>query len=155
MLFKNLCLTLLILLSAGCAMVRTSMEPPNVVLESLELLSAEGLSQRFNIGLRLSNPNDRPLKINGISYTLAISGHQLVSGVGNDIPEVAAFSEVVFEVQASTNMFAALALINKLLRTETSGALDYKLQADISVAGLPRKLSVVESGTVPQLSIDP
>lgn len=153
--FRSLCLTLLMLLSTGCALLHSSVAAPNVVLESLELLSAEGLSQRFNVGLRLSNPNDRPLKIDGISYTLAINGHKLVSGVGKGIPEVAAFSEVAFDVQASTNMFSALALINKLMGTDASGALDYKLQADISVAGVPRTLSVVESGTVPLMSMTP
>lgn len=155
MMIKNLCLVLIVTLSAGCASLRTDLEAPNVVLESLEVVSAEGLSQRFNLGLRMSNPNDRPLKINGISYNLAVNGHKLVSGVGKDIPEVAAFSEVAFDVQASTNMFEALRLLNKLLGSDASGALDYRLQADIAVAGLPRRLSVTESGTLPFLSATP
>lgn len=155
MIFKNLCLLCVFVLSAGCALVRTDVEAPSVVLESLEVLSTEGLSQRFNLGLRLSNPNDRPLKINGISYNLAVDGHKLVSGVGKDIPEVGAFSEIVFDVQASTNMFEALRLVNKLLGSDASGALEYRLQADIAVAGLPRRLSVAESGTIPFLSATP
>lgn len=155
MMIKNLCLVFIVTLTAGCASLRTDLEAPNVVLESLEVVSTEGLSQRFNLGLRMSNPNDRPLKINGISYNLAVNGHKLVSGVGKDIPEVAAFSEVVFDVQASTNMFEALRLMNKLLGSDASGTLDYSLQADIAVAGLPRRLSVEESGTIPFFSATP
>lgn len=153
MVFRNLGLMwVLVLLVSGCAWLKPDIQTPKVTLDSLEMLPVSGLNQRFKIGLRLSNPNDRSLKFNGISYTVVLNGYQLIDGVGNDIPEVEAFSEVLFYVQASTNMLETLRFINNFMGGKASGDLNYRLRGDISVAGLPRRLSVEESGTVPLFS---
>lgn len=147
--YKYLCVAWLIAITmSGCALFRPDIEPPKVVLDSLEMLPVNGLNQRFKIGLRMTNPNDRPLNIRGINYTLALNGYRLIDGVSNDIPEVAPYSEVAFDVQASTNMFEALRFINNFMGGKASGDLNYRLHADISVAGLPRRLSVEETGMV-------
>lgn len=135
----------------SCALMNPNIEPPKVTLESLQMLPPTGMTQRFNIGLRMANPNDRPLKIDGIAYTLALNGYKLVDGVGNDIPEVAPFSEVSFNVQASTNVFEAVRFVNNFLGAQGAEQLDYRLKADLAVSGLPRRLSVEESGKVPLL----
>lgn len=147
---KNLCLAWLMIVGlSGCALIKPSIERPTVVLESLQMLPTNGLSQRFNIGLRMANPNDRPLKIDGINYTLELNGYQLLEGVSNNIPEVDAFSEVTFDVQASTNMFEALRFINNFMGGQAGGDLNYRLHANMSVAGLMQRISVEETGIVP------
>lgn len=153
MVFQKLCVVwVLVVFMTGCALVRPNIEPPKVVLDSLEMLPVKGLNQRFRIGLRMTNPNARALKLNGISYTLALNGYQLIDGVGKDIPELPPFSEVAFDVEASTNMFEALRFVNNFMGGKASGDLEYRLRADISVAGLPRQLSVEETGTVPMFT---
>lgn len=148
--YKYFCLAwLLAVMMTGCALFRPDIEPPKVVLDSLEMLPVNGLNQHFKIGLRMINPNDRALNIRGINYTLALNGYKLIDGVSSDIPEVPAFSEVAFDVQASTNMFEALRFINNFMGGKASGDLNYRLHADISIAGLPRRVSVEETGTVP------
>lgn len=135
----------------GCTFINSNIQPPQVTLESLQMLPPTGMTQRFNIGLRMANPNDRPLKIDGIAYTLALNGYKLVDGVGSDIPEVAPFSEVSFNVQASTNVFEAVRFINNFVGERGAEQLDYRLKADLAVAGLSRRLSVEEAGKVPLL----
>lgn len=152
MIIKKFCCFAWVLLSlTSCAILSPSIEAPKVTLETLEMLPPTGMSQRFDIGLRMSNPNDRPIKINGIAYTLALNGYKLVDGVGNNVPEVAAFSEVSFTVQASTNLFEAVRFINSFLAGDGAEQLDYRLKADLAIAGLPMRVSVEEAGKVPLL----
>ena len=140
---------LLLLAFSGCAVLSPDFEEPKVVLDSLEMLPTNGINQRFKIGLRMTNPNDKPLKIKGISYTVALNGYDLLDGVGNNIPEVAPYSEVLFDVEASTNMFETLRFINNFMGGKSQGELNYRLQADIAVDGWFKKVAVEESGVVP------
>lgn len=139
---------------AGCAFIKPSVEPPKLALESLQLLPADGLSQRFELGLRVINPNDRPLPINGMSYHLALNGYELINGVSGNIPEIGAFSEATFKVQASANMFEALRFVNDFMGGRARGDLNYRLRADFSVPGLLRRVSVEETGVVPLFTAD-
>ena len=139
---------------AGCALIKPSVEPPTVVLESLRLLPANGLNQRFELGLRVINPNDRPLPINGMSYHVALNGYELINGVSDNIPAIGAFSETSFKLQASTNLFEALRFVNNFLGGQPRGDLNYRLRADISVAGLMRPVSVEETGLVSLFTTD-
>jgi LEA14-like dessication related protein len=134
---------------ASCAWLSPTMQPPKVVLESIQMLPSNGLNQRFNIGLRMTNPNDHPLKVNGISYTLALNGYDLIDGVGNNIPEVAPYSEVTFNVQASTNLMEAIMFVNDFLGGQAQGDLNYRLRANIAVSGLLGKLVIDQAGVVP------
>ena len=68
------------LLLAGCASLTEPLDPPNVSLESLRSLPAEGGGPRFEIKLRVQNPNEQPLDIVGISYAIALAGQEVITG---------------------------------------------------------------------------
>jgi len=126
----------------------TDFEEPKVKVVSLKALPAEGMQQRFAIGLTITNPNQVPLNIDGMSYSLKLAGFDLLSGVSNNIPEIKAFSETPVEIEASVSLVAGLRFLASLAKNPDK-PLTYELAAKLSTAslwGLPIKVS--ESGTI-------
>ena len=133
----------------ACAHLGAGLESPKVRVESLQVLEPRGLSQRFLVGLRVINPNDRALPVKGLSYTLALNGYDLLEGVTATVPTLEPFSETLVEVEAATDLVAALRLLNNLTRPDAVDNVTYALTAKVSVQGWPGRLTVKETGEVP------
>ena len=80
----------LMVLASGCATL-TDFDPPRVTMESLRALPTEGAVPRFEIKLRVTNPNTDALDIAGVSYSLELLGRELLHGVTRDVPRDAVF----------------------------------------------------------------
>ena len=135
---------------SGCSAIKnaTNFENPTVKLVSLKALPADGREQRFAIGLSVTNPNRVPLEIAGVSYSLKLSGYDLLSGVAKDVPTLEGFSETPVEVEASIGLVVGLRFLSEVLKTPNE-PITYELVARItteSFVSLPIK--VVESGTI-------
>ena len=77
-------------LLAACAGQIRDYETPKVNITSLKSLPNEGSGPRFEIGLNIINPNATPLALRGLSYTLELEGHEVLTGVSNQLPVVEA-----------------------------------------------------------------
>ena len=62
------------LLLQGCASLTQDLDPPKVSLTSFRALPSEGGAPRFEITLRVINPNTQTLDIAGISYSIELLG---------------------------------------------------------------------------------
>ena len=60
--------------------------PPKISLVSFKSLPTQGSAPRFEIKLRVMNPNKQTLDIAGISYSVELLGKELVTGVAS-LPE--------------------------------------------------------------------
>lgn len=140
-------LLLPLFLASGCASLPPVFQKPEVHLVRLQPLPSRGMEQRFSIGLRVSNPNRTEMKVRGISYSLSLQGHQVVSGVANDIPRIAAYSEATLDLEAATDLLGSLRAIVDLL-SRPGEAVKYELTTKIDTGwwGLP--VTVVEAGTI-------
>ncbi|MEE4145058.1 MAG: LEA type 2 family protein [Halieaceae bacterium] len=138
----------LFLLLTGCASLTTPMDPPNVSMESFESLpSPEGGAPRFLIKLRVQNPNEQPLDIAGISYSVELVGTEVVTGVSKDIPVIEGYSEGVVSIEASLKLFQVLKLLANLGRTQEED-LTYRFTAKIDFKGLVPTQRVEEEGQI-------
>jgi LEA14-like dessication related protein len=145
----NVLLVFVCVMVSACAHLGAGLESPKVRVDSLQLLEPRGISQRFLIGLRVINPNDRALPVRGLSYTLALNGYDLLEGVSGRVPVLEPFSETLIQVEAATDLVAALRLLNNLAQPDAGQNISYALTAKISVQGLPGRLTVKEAGDVP------
>lgn len=145
--FSVLWVGVILLFGSGCASLLPSLEKPAVQVESLQLLESTGVSQRLQIGLRISNPNSRSLPIKGMSYRMSLNGFDLVRGVTDSVPEIAPYSETLILLNASTDLVSTVRLMNNLLNTRTD-KLEYRLSAKIDLKGFAMPLNIVESGNV-------
>lgn len=135
-----------ILLLQSCTFL-PKLEEPGIAVSSVKLLDSTGLTQRFRIGLSLTNPNRVALPINGMSYTLSLNGYDLIKGVSADIPTLQAYSETPVVLEGTADLFEALRLLNSLMR-EAQPELEYRLAAKLDVQGWRPNISVSRSGVV-------
>lgn len=134
--------------SLACTPLRMQQTPPKVQLDSLRLLPSEGLSQRFEIGLRLTNRASRALNIEGMTFEVALNGHDLLDGVTGDDVTIAGYSETTMKLVASTNLMSTLRFVQQWLNDADHTSLNYALKADIDVKGSLLNIPVTETGEV-------
>lgn len=94
-------------LLAGCAALSGG-DPPKVSLAGIESLSGEGMELRFTVKLRVQNPADAPLEIDGLSLNLAVRGMDFASGVSAVKTSVPRFGEAVLSVPVTVPATALL-----------------------------------------------
>jgi len=133
-------------LTSGCATL-TDLDPPRVTMESLKVLPAEGQVPRFEIKLRVTNPNDVALDIAGVSYSLELLDRELLHGVTKDVPRIEGYDEGVITVQASVQMLQVLRLLANF-GTQLDEPLDYRFLAKVDFNGLMPTQCVEETGEI-------
>jgi len=139
---------LLMLVVSGCAHLRPHFEEPGVEVVSLRMLPADGMTQRFAIGLRITNPNSVALNLAGMSYRLRLNDYDLLRGVANDIPVIEAFSETSLEVSAAINLLNSVRLVHALL-AQPEQAVTYQLIAKLETRSrLFPAIRIQESGNI-------
>ncbi|MEN8803655.1 MAG: LEA type 2 family protein, partial [Thiogranum sp.] len=82
---------------ASCTALTSKPESPRVTLVGLKLISAELLEQRYQVNLRVMNPNAFELPVRGIDFRLDINGQAFADGVSNQAVDVPAYGENIIE----------------------------------------------------------
>ena len=76
-----------LIMNFGCASLQSGYETPVVTITSFDAIPTNGIPQ-FKIGLHIVNPNRTPLDLKGVSYTIALEGHKIMTGVSNKLPHI-------------------------------------------------------------------
>jgi LEA14-like dessication related protein len=90
------------LLLAGCSTLPLSALAPKVSVASIDIKSLGLFEQRFDLGLRLTNPNDFDLKIEGLDFDLEVNGRPFAKGLCNTVTMIPAASSTTMHVEAIT-----------------------------------------------------
>lgn len=134
-------------LVAGCSgRGEPAFEQPTVSLTSFGLMPSDGRAPRFLIGLRLVNPNATPLKVRGMSYTVELEGHRMLTGVTSRIAEVPPYAESDIELQSPIDLVSSIRLFNELVNAPGRETLRYALNARLDVDGMLAPLRLLEDG---------
>ena len=137
--------TLLTLVS--CANIYQDMDPPKVSVDSFRALPSEGAAPRFEIKLRVINPNTTALDIAGVSYSIALLDRELITGVTNDVPLIKGYSEEVVTLEAGIQLFELLRLFSAL-GAAADEPLQYRFSAKIDFKGLLPTQRVEDTGVI-------
>jgi len=138
---------LLALLLTACAGLRPGYETPTVTVQAFRPVPSDSMAPAFEIDLHVVNPNREALKLVGVSYTVSIEGHELVQGVGNDLPVIEGYSEGDLTLYASANLFAGLALIRDMMSSQMD-TLSYSFEAKLDPGALRPTIRVKDAGEV-------
>ena len=141
-----LCLLGLTML-AGCASLAPELDPPKVSLVSFNSLPGAAGAPRFEIKLRVINPNKQTLDIAGISYSVELLGKELITGVANDVAPIAGYSEGDVTLEAGLQLLELLRLMASL-GSAGSEPLAYRFSAKIDFNGFVPTQRVEESGEI-------
>ncbi len=131
----------------ACAGLRPGYETPTVTINSFRALPSQGALPNFEIGLHVVNPNREALKLRGVSYTVSLGGHELIKGVGNELPVIEAYGEGSLTLTASPNLFAGIRLVTDLMNSSTD-KVRYKLEAKLDVGRIQPSIRVSDSGEI-------
>lgn len=131
----------------GCVSLPSDFRQPQVTVRSVALRVVNGLSIDFDIVLNVANPNRTALSAKGLTYSIRLLGRQVVEGVANDIPTIAAYGEAEVNLSATTDLITGLGLLNEML-ARPSAPLDYEFNAEIDLGVLYPTLKVQRSGAI-------
>jgi LEA14-like dessication related protein len=137
----------LLLLLSACAALRLDFEEPRVTVTSFRALPSEGIAPRFEIGLHIINPNRSALKLHGLTYNVELEGQRILSGVSNQLPEIAAYGEGDVLLQASPDLFRTLNLFADLM-TQPRESFRFKLQVLLDIGALLPKIRLEKTGEI-------
>ncbi|MEX0696034.1 MAG: LEA type 2 family protein [Dongiaceae bacterium] len=123
---------------AACAGIGPGqrVEPPEVRLADLEFVDAGLFEQRFRMILRVRNPNDFALPIDGLRYTLEVNDRAFASGLSNRSLTVPRLGEATVEVEASTTL---LDVVGQFMALSSREALSYRMIGTAFLRGVARR----------------
>ena len=143
-------IVLVAILLGACATLSPYKDAPRVSLVSIQPQEMGVLEQRFALQLRILNPNDVAIPVNGLSYAVEINDREFAYGVSQQAVEIPAFGEALLDVEVVSNLLNVMQQL-QALRGETRNSLAYRLTGKISLANSPASLPFDYSGELTYL----
>ncbi|HPT48993.1 MAG TPA: LEA type 2 family protein [Accumulibacter sp.] len=131
---KTLLLCMLLLLG-GCAGLSGLTQKPELSVAGLQLAHLGLFEQRFALKLRVQNPNEVELPIDGLVFEIEVNGQAFVKGLSDKAVTVPRFGEAVIEVQATSKLANALKQWRELQKSGRE-RIDYRLFGRLRLAGI-------------------
>ena len=132
---------------SGCA-AWLGQDPLRVSVAGIEALPGDGLEARFNLKLRIQNPNEAPVDYNGISLELELNGQSFASGVSGESGSVPRFGETVVAVPVTVPALSALRQGFAFADRMQSGQIPYILRGRLSGAGVTGSTRFIDQGSL-------
>lgn len=127
--------------------MRPGYETPDVTVNSFRVLPSESTTPTFEIGLHVVNPNRESLRLDGISYTIALQDREVIKGVGKDFPVIEGYSAGDLKIEATASLYQGIRLIGDLMR-DPAEALEYRIEAKLDLGAFRPSIRVVDSGEI-------
>lgn len=129
----------------GCSGLFGTMERPRINIANVTPREIKVFEQVFDLELRIQNPNESPLPINGLAFELEINDKRFATGVSNQNVTVDRFSSLVIHVQAVTSLWGILQQMAHLQQTRTP-LVTYRIKGAVYSGSPSVKLPFDDSG---------
>ena len=132
-----------VLALAACAIDDVT-EPPQVSLVDLKMQDVSLFEQKAGIVLRIRNPNDSALAVDGCRFTLTVNGQPFATGMSGASFTVPRLGEATTTADAS---ISTLDLVRQVAQAPNAQAFEYKLSGTLFLSGgLRRSVAFEQSG---------
>ena len=130
----------------GCSLLAPKFTKPTLSVVNITLGRSDLLQQHMVVRMKVENPNDRALPVEGLSYTFAVNGEDLAHGVSNASFMVPARGEAEFDTAVTTNMATA---VLRILGRGNNAPLNYRFSGKVQLsAGLIRSIPFEHTGVL-------
>src|SRR3984885_4423636 len=119
----------------ACSSIVPRLEAPHLSIANVELLSGTVWEQRLPVNRGVENPNDRPLPVSALNYTIEVAGQELAHGAANESFIIPANGESEFATDVSANMAGALLAILGRSHDGANDSTDYRIVGKITLGG--------------------
>jgi LEA14-like dessication related protein len=136
------------LVLAGCAAIPRNLQTPEVTFVGLRSIEASVFEQRLEVRLKVRNPNDIELPVNGLEVDVELAGEPFARGLSAREFVVPALGEAEFDMHVTAN--AAPALLRIAGGDRKSREIDYRLKGKLSTRiGMLRTIPFEQAGKLP------
>jgi LEA14-like dessication related protein len=118
-------------LSAGCASLPGGMEPLNVTLADVRPTQFGLLEQEYAMKIRVQNPNNQEIPLEGVSFALELNGKSFAKGVSKQTETVPAYGDVLLDVKAVSTLGGIMEQVG-YLRQGSAEQITYRLQGRLA-----------------------
>ena len=105
---------LTVLCVTACATMPPDIEPPKISIANIALKDVAVFEQRFDVQLRIQNPNDQELGINGLRFDIELNDKEFGSGMSGQKVTVPRFGSEVVNVDVITGLGSFLRQFQEL-----------------------------------------
>lgn len=120
------CALILVLACAACSTMPRDFEPPKVSIANIMPKDMTLMEQRFEVQLRIQNPNNVELGINGARFDIELNGKEFGSGMSGEKIRIPRFGSEVMTGEVITGLGSMLRQIQGLSSGETK--VQYRLK---------------------------
>ncbi len=136
----------LLILSNGCASLFWMGEKPHVDIVNVVPKEMRLLEQTFLLELRIQNPTETDLDINGLSFELEINGQPFARGVSNKSVKVERLSTKVVEVEAYTGLTSILRQLSEVKKGSYASGFKYRIKGSLHTGAPSFRIPFDEEG---------
>jgi len=137
---------ILAVLLSGCASLFWMGEKPHVDIVNVTPKEMRLLEQTFLLELRIQNPTETDLDINGMSFELEINGQPFARGVSNQSLKVERLSTKVVQVEAYTGLISILRQLSEAKKGSYASGFKYRLKGSIHTGAPSFRIPFDETG---------
>jgi LEA14-like dessication related protein len=137
------------LIAAACSLFTPKLEKPHLSVVAITVGKSDFFAQHLDVRLRVENPNDRALPVQGLSYTLDVAGQEAARGASSASFVVPPMGEAEFDMDVTANLAGTLLRL-LLARSDASHSdrVEYHLTGKVTLSrGLLRSIPFDEHGT--------
>ncbi|MEN9658520.1 MAG: hypothetical protein RL571_1985 [Pseudomonadota bacterium] len=139
------CLGLLLGLAA-CGSLPTDLEKPTVSLAGISVAEVGLLEQQFILNLRVNNPNNIDIPLNGLNINLEVNDKPFANGVSNEATTLPRLGSAVVKLRVSTSLTTFIQQFNAL---QASGKpIAYRIKGKLFLPLRPDGVSFERQGEV-------
>ncbi len=138
------------LIAAACSLFTPKFEKPHLSVVAITIGKSDFFAQHLGVRLRVANPNDRALPVEGLSYTLDVAGQEAAHGASSASFVVPPMGEAEFDMDVTANLAGTLLRL-LLARSDAahSGRVEYHIAGKVTLSrGMLRSIPFDERGTI-------
>ena len=128
---RRIALVLSTLALAACAGLPLNAQAPKISVAGVDVKSLGLFEQRFDLSLRVGNPNDFDLEIEGLDLDIEVNGLAFAQGLTRTATLIPALSSTVLHVEAITQSKDLLQQIASLPPESAEEGVPYRIKGRI------------------------
>ena len=113
-----LCMLMAGIFFPACATAPPGIEAPKISIANIAPKDFALFEQRFDVQLRIQNPNEKELGLNGMRFDIDLNEREFANGMTGETVVIPRFGSQVVNVEVITGISSFLRQIQELNKTE-------------------------------------
>ena len=134
---------------AACSSFGPKLETPQLTLLGIQIMSADMFAQQFKVRVKVVNPNDLAVAVEGLEYDILLMGDSFAEGTSNQSFVMPARGEVEFDMTVTTNFVSSLGRLVSRMGGGKLNDVQYQITGKLQLEkGVMRTIPFSRAGTV-------